>query len=247
MATTKTKSKTKKKTRQRVWVALLLDESGSMGPLQGTVVEAVNGFVDDLRPEAKDKDMRVTLAMFDTRWDGQGNPDIFRVKVDGIPFDEAQSLTTKDYIPHGGTPLNDALLACIRHLDKQAKKRDKVMVVTMTDGEENSSEASTKSVRKAIDAKEKAGWAFIYLGANQDAWAEGGGRGIKKHSAMAFKSTPDGTRSAIKTTSSVASAYASASPQAYNAAMNRMAEATGGELAEDQAVDAREFLEDEDE
>jgi len=52
------------------------------------------------------------------------------------------------------------------------KKGHRALLVILTDGLENSSETSSREVRKLINRKEKAGWEFIYLGANQDAWAE---------------------------------------------------------------------------
>ena len=42
----------------------------------------------------------------------------------------------------------------------------------MTDGLENCSRTTSAKLRKMILAREKAGWEFIYLGANQDSWAE---------------------------------------------------------------------------
>ena len=45
-----------------------------------------------------------------------------------------------------------------------------------------------------IKEKEASGWAFIYLGANQDAWEVAGSIGIgKQYSASYDASNPDGT------------------------------------------------------
>ena len=57
-------------------------------------------------------------------------------------------------------------------MDKRVKKGHRAMLVILTDGLENASETSSADVRKLIHAREKRGWEFIYLGANQDAWAE---------------------------------------------------------------------------
>ena len=50
---------------------------------------------------------------------------------------------------------------------------------SFTDGLENASREYTKShIHDLIEQKTKDGWVFVYLGANQDAFAEAGSLGI---------------------------------------------------------------------
>ncbi len=172
-------SESNRKDRQLLQVGLLVDESGSMRPLQPTVITGINEFLADLREYPAEGwedgvDVRASLAMFDQR--GGAKP--VRVRFAGIPLAEVSPLGPGDYQPHGATPLNDAVLQTIGAIDGKARKRDRVMIVILTDGLENASEASTADVRRAIQKKEERGWEFIYLGANQDSWAESGKIGL---------------------------------------------------------------------
>ena len=62
------------------------------------------------------------------------------------------------------------------------------MFVVITDGQENASHKFTKSqVKEMINHQgEKYNWQFIYLGANQDAFAEAGAVGIAMANAANF-------------------------------------------------------------
>ena len=83
----------------------------------------------------------------------------------------------------------------IRSMDKRVKKGHRAMLVILTDGFENASETSSKDVRKLIHEREKRGWEFIYLGANQDAWAESGRIGLaQRGKSFDFAGSPEGTR-----------------------------------------------------
>jgi hypothetical protein len=136
--------------------------------MEPAVVGGINQFVDELRADDAEADVRVTLSMFDLH----GNDPVVRPKYKAIPLAEVAPLGPGDYRPRGSTPLNDAVAKTIRGMSRAVKKGHRAMLVILTDGLENSSETSSRDVRKLIHRKEKAGWEFIYLGANHDAWAE---------------------------------------------------------------------------
>jgi len=165
------KKTTNKKTPKRdetLHVSVLIDESGSMGGREDAVTAGFNGFLAELRDGEAQAKSRVSLAMFDL----SGSEPVTRVKVDNVPLDEVCDLVAADYNPRGATPLNDAVVASIRRLDKRVGKNGRAILVVLTDGLENASETTSADVRKLIVDKERAGWEFIYLGANQDSWAE---------------------------------------------------------------------------
>jgi uncharacterized protein YegL len=87
----------------------------------------------------------------------------------------------------------------------------KVLAVVVTDGLENASVEYTKDQLSAlIKEREAAGWTFIYLGANQDAWATTtslGYSGGASGQSVTYTSTPAGTRSALRTTTAKASQF----------------------------------------
>jgi hypothetical protein len=76
-----------------------------------------------------------------------------------------------------------------------------VLAVIVTDGLENSSrEVDPQTLAMSIAQHEEDGWTFIYLGANQDAWAVGKQAGLSGRASgqsVNFKATPAGTRAAI--------------------------------------------------
>jgi len=85
--------------------------------------------------------------------------------------------------------LYDAILSTIG----ETKSEDSVLFIIMTDGLENVSvEATRDDVFKAIEEKKKEGWSFVFLGADQDAWAASGSIGIDQGSTMSFASARTG-------------------------------------------------------
>jgi hypothetical protein len=77
----------------------------------------------------------------------------------------------------------------------------KVLAVIVTDGLENSSrEVDPQTLARSIAQHEQDGWTFIYMGANQDAWAVGeqtGLSGSASGQSVHFRATPAGTRAAM--------------------------------------------------
>ena len=67
----------------------------------------------------------------------------------------------------------DALALLIEHAAKaEAGSEREVLIALLTDGRENASRQRTREqVAKLIEARREAGWTFVFLGANQDAFA----------------------------------------------------------------------------
>ena len=106
--------------------------------------------------------------------------------------------------PRGTTALLDALGRAIAEVkESQGKLKDenkpaKTVVMIVTDGHENSSKEYTREqVRKLVAEQSDAGWQFVYLGADVDAFAEAGGMGISQQTSGGF----------VKTASGIANAY----------------------------------------
>ncbi len=153
---------------ETVHVSVLIDESGSMSGREEAVALGFNTFLAELRDGEAEASARLSLALFDL----SANEPVTRVRIDNVPLPEVTSITAADYRPRGMTPLNDAVAKTVRRLDKRVAEHDRAIVVVMTDGLENCSRTTSAKLRKLIIAREKAGWEFIYLGANQDSWAE---------------------------------------------------------------------------
>lgn len=171
-------------------VSLLLDETGSMMPTKGTTISGFNEYLSTLRKDGNR--YLVTLTLFNSE----------RVEVRHLskPPSEVPDLTDATYQPNAMTPLYDAIGKTITALDRELRVivgKPNVVMVIMTDGLENASHEWTKQgVQKLIMERRTAGWNFIYLGANQDAWEEAGQIGISMQSAVAYDASRQGIAAA---------------------------------------------------
>ncbi len=207
----------------KTMICLLLDRSGSMGGKEGDVIGGVNAFLD----EQKKLPDPASLAM--VRFDSQG---IERFRAMG-PLSEAQHLTAADYQPRGGTPLLDAVGTTIVKLDDDWKTEapERCIMVIVTDGQENESHEYTKAkVAELIKARQDSGkWAFIYLGANVDAFAEAGSMGIMASNSAGYTNTARGIKAMYAGVSaSVGTMRSTGATQAHN---------LGGNIGEDGTLD----------
>lgn len=180
-------------------VLIVLDRSGSMTGLKKPVTDGLNAFLDD---QADKKNMFIGLVQFDT----------FKTKDGGycepiFEFTAAQltpRLGPNDYQPRGGTPLLAAVAEGINKLEQIIRPIDRALLVVQTDGlEANSPPEITKAViRQLIQAKTDEGnWTFAFLGADIDAWGEGGSLGVQAGSTLGYANTVVGTVVAYNTTS----------------------------------------------
>lgn len=141
-------------------VAFVLDRSGSMGHLAEAVVSGVDEFVSELRRDQGDT--LFSLTAFDTRLD--------HVHV-AVPLPDVPSLRETGYRPGGMTALFDAVAHTILSTDERLRAEgradEKVMLVVMTDGLENSStDYTAKTLSDLIQAYDgRPNWTFVYLGA----------------------------------------------------------------------------------
>lgn len=210
---------------ERTHIGFLGDESGSMSGNKKAMVDSFNEFVGQVRKDTNGKAVRLTLGFFDLG----GGKDILRVKVDS-PLVDVGELSYDAYNPRGSTPLNDATARMISHMEKVSA--DKRLLVIFTDGLENASEMSTSDLRKLIAEKESEGWEFIYLGANQDAWAEGQTRGVARTSSYNTSATPDGMKRSMGHVAFLASARVNLDPGEYVMTKDQVHASMGGKIDE---------------
>ena len=159
----------RKKNRVRTRVFIVQDNSGSMSARRAETISGFNEYVDNLKKDAEGE-VLLTLTQFNTRVEP-----VFTNK----PVQEIYPLRDEDYIPGGMTALRDAVGQSIKTAEHSSGKDDKVLVVVMTDGGENSShEYSHDAILDQIKDKRKDGWEFIFLGAGEEAWNAGASLGI---------------------------------------------------------------------
>ncbi len=149
----------------------LLDRSGSMEACLTDTIGGYNAFVHS------QKNLGGTMALY--YFDHEFTPIYTKT-----PVDEVNDITTETYVPRGSTALLDAIGQLIK---KEETDGEKKTVIILTDGFENASKKYTKAhIKDLIIAKEKEGWQFIYLAANQDAFAEGESMGIAPGRTMNY-------------------------------------------------------------
>jgi len=184
-------------------IAVLLDRSGSMGAVKDETISGFNYFLQEQK--AAGDNASFTLVQFDSE-----STDVVH---EARPVRDVPDLNQDTYQPRGSTPLLDALGSTISSTGKtlaaipEANRPNKVVFVIITDGEENASHKFTKNqVKEMIDHQtEKYNWQFIFLGANQDAFAEAGAVGIAM--AQAANYAPAHTRMAFRGTSANVANY----------------------------------------
>jgi uncharacterized protein YegL len=170
-------------------IAIILDRSGSMQSIVNDAIGGFNSFVAAQRRE--EGEARLTLILFD---------DQYEVPVKSVPLAEVPDLTTATYQPRGSTALFDAIGRTLRKMTssfaaRPAEKRpEKIIVAILTDGEENASTRYTQHhIADLISEKRAQGWEFVFLAANQDAFAAAERLSIPRADAAVFTADAAGT------------------------------------------------------
>lgn len=188
----------------RTEVICVIDRSGSMQSIREDAIGGFNAFLAD--QQAIPGDCRLTLVFFNNQADTYCfSEDIRRIR----PLDR------QNYVPQGETALLDALKTTIEatwarlRMERQqaigasSQPIDvKVVMVILTDGEENASRYARRSeVFKLIQRCRKAGWEFLFLAANQDAIKGGESIGIDRQHSQSFVTNSAGTRNSFNSIS----------------------------------------------
>jgi len=133
-------------------VACVIDASSSMWTFRDEVIKSYNEqFLKPLQGAKNANDILVETWVFNT----DGPPDNWVRLLHGFtPVKQCPNLTKKTYTPSGGTPLNDAInkaqtgIMAYGQTLRDGGTRTKCIVVTLSDGWENSSSISAAKVKK---------------------------------------------------------------------------------------------------
>lgn len=95
----------------------------------------------------------------------------------------------------------DAIGITLQNVKSRFEKEgrpDKVVVLIMTDGQENASKDFKKDtvLNEIKELREKHKWGFVFLGANIDAFQEGGSIGISRGSTLSYTNNAGGVKTA---------------------------------------------------
>jgi hypothetical protein len=187
-------------------IAYVMDASSSMSGLAKETISSFNQFIK----EQKDVpgEAAFSLCVFNTE---------YRLVHDFIPLQNVEELNTVSYRCSGCTALLDAMGTTIDALGTklaampEEDRPSKVIVLVVTDGEENSSRKFTLDQIKAKVTlqQEKYNWQFVFMGANIDAISAGTSMGFTAHNSMQYSATDVGTHSLYRSVSAGMTSYRS--------------------------------------
>lgn len=185
-------------------LTIVLDRSGSMSSIANDMVKGFQHFVEK---EKESGDVtKVTLYTFNNT---------SRCEYTSRDINE---IFTLDLRPLGSTALMDALGRAINETGARLSaipendRPEKVVVMVITDGEENASrEYTLLKIKEMVEhQKTKYNWQFVFSGANIDSFSVGGNYGVARCSTMNYMATPAGTQHLWESLSVSQRAYRSA-------------------------------------
>ena len=169
-------------------LAVILDRSGSMASIKR---DMEGGFATFIAEQSKDPSpCVVSLYQFDST---------FETSYEERPL----SAASLELVPRGSTALLDAMGKAITLIGERLKAKPeserpgKVVVLVITDGQENASrEWRREAVKAAVEhQREKYNWQFAFLGANLDSFSEAMSIGMRKAAAANFQASAQGVSS----------------------------------------------------
>ncbi len=159
--------------RTRVLVNFIQDRSGSMASVWQETVNGFKTFIKDLKEKGDQDgvDYLLSLTVFDT---------LIETPLLAVSLDEVPEDALAKHGPRGATALYDAAGKMLEAISQASHGADKIIVVIVTDGQENSSREWTKdNLNKAIEDRLNQGhWSFVYLGTQPETWDDAQSIGI---------------------------------------------------------------------
>jgi hypothetical protein len=197
------------------YIGVLVDRSGSMQTLNPSVVsKELTQFIKD----QTDGKVTVTAARFDDKYE------VF------IKNELAQNvlITESDITPRNMTAFYQSFCRLIDDIGKELSdmtdiRPGRVVIVVLTDGEENASQGiySGENGKKLLfekitHQKDVYNWVFFFMGTNIDAIKTGKNIGIDQETCINFANTQDNCATVIKTASAQVSKFRQGSASMLN-------------------------------
>lgn len=181
---------------KKILISFILDETGSMQVVKGATISGFNEYITTLRATDNAEDIRFTLTKF--------NSEKVELVHDSVSLDKVALLTEQSYQPDNLTPLYDVIGKTLKSIKDDGCN---VLFVIQTDGQENySKEFTRQAIFDLVAEKKKVSWTFVFLGADQDAWAVGAQFGLDQGNVMSYDGSQ--TQAMFRTVASATSTYA---------------------------------------
>ncbi len=174
----------------RTHICMILDRTGSMESIKQDTIGGFNSYI--AAQKSLPTPATFTLVQFDSQ-------DPFEVIHKFTDIQMVVDLTAQTYMPRASTPLYDAVGRGINDLRAglgglpEALRPKKIVMVIVTDGQENASREFTGAqVRKMIADAKEAGWQFVFLSADESAISDSSSLNIDASNAAFFKKSTAG-------------------------------------------------------
>lgn len=172
-------------------ITIILDRSGSMESVKTDTIGGFNSFLEGQRKI--EGEAALSLVQFDDQYEA-----VYTDRDINI----ADKLTDATFQPRGMTALYDAVGRTINTVGQRLaaltenERPDKVLLVIMTDGFENSSrEFNAAKIAEMINHQRSVyKWEFMFIGANQDAVLSAKEIGLPTHAALTYAPNAAGTK-----------------------------------------------------
>jgi len=171
-------------------IAVILDKSSSMSTLREETICSFNKFLKEQKETPGE--VSFMLGVFSHN---------YNTVYDFVPLQEVSELNDEIYITRGSTALLDAMGITIDNLGQKLsnlpenQRPSKVLVLVITDGEENaSSKFSLEQIKEKVQHQQEVyNWTFVFIGANIDAFQVGGSLGVSTNNSLQYIPTAAGT------------------------------------------------------
>ena len=149
-------------------IVFVLDESLSMESYSSIYLQKINSLIS--HQKIVNPNMSMSIIKF--------NDKITRL-CHNMFMKDIPELTKADYSPSSTTALYDAIAAGIVCKMDDEKHKNRVIVIILTDGDDNESQKFTESdINNEIRKLRKQGWLFLYLGVGKNIASYGKKLGI---------------------------------------------------------------------
>ena len=187
-------------------ISIILDRTGSMEAIRDDTIGGFNAFLN--AQKAAPGMATLTLVQFDSQ-------DPYEIIHRFKPLAQVAELTRETFVPRASTPLLDAMGRGINDLEKsladlkEAEGPARVVMVIITDGQENASREFRKDqIEKMIREKqEKLDWQFVFLSADLNAIGDAIQSGVPSASIMSHDLSERGVGAAWASLSRSVSEY----------------------------------------
>lgn len=168
-------------------ITILLDRSGSMVAIQEAMESGINHYINSQKDVPGE--CHLTVYTFDD------------IGYEAVEWHRRiQDVQPIKLRPRGNTPLLDSVARAIDETGYRLRQAPelarpgKVIFIVITDGQENASRHTTRRqvadrVRLQTEAYQ---WEFVYIGANQDSWAEAGNLNFCRGNTITYAATTEG-------------------------------------------------------